>query len=306
MKRVFRFAVCVMLCVLTVTANLCAAGVAADSGFFSKVDMLHIRSHIEEDAGCGSGATVQGACADGEYAYFAFMNGSVCNIAKYDAHSWEYIGKEKIINMGHSNDMTYNSDKDYLVVANNAPYYDVITLIDPDTLSPIKDVKIDEDIYSISYNAKRKCYVVGLSGTYDFALLDSDFEVIKEFEGVKTGYTRQGGDCDDDYIYFVQSGGHNLLVVYDYEGNHITDIPMDDTDEVENIFHIGYTFYTSLYYRGNTLYRIGFDPTSSIAYHISYDPGTGEGEMKGTNVEYGESTKLRPCSFTKEGYLFAG
>ena len=306
MKRVFRFAVCVMLCVLTVTANLCAAGVAADSGFFSKVDMLHIRSHIEEDAGCGSGATVQGACADGEYAYFAFMNGSVCNIAKYDARSWEYIGKEKIINMGHSNDMTYNSDKDYLVVANNAPYYDVITLIDPDTLSPIKDVKIDEDIYSISYNAKRDCYVVGLSGTYDFALLDSDFEVIKEFEGVKTGYTRQGGDCDDDYIYFVQSGGHNLLVVYDYEGNHITDIPMDDTDEVENIFHIGYTFYTSLYYRGNTLYRIGFDPTSSIAYHISYDPGTGEGEMKGTNVEYGESTKLRPCSFTKEGYFFAG
>lgn len=306
MKRVFRFAVCVMLCVLTVTANLCAAGVAADSGFFSKVDMLHIRSHIEEDAGCGSGATVQGACADGEYAYFAFMNGSVCHIAKYDARSWEYIGKEKIINMGHSNDMTYNSDKDYLVVANNAPYYDVITLIDPDTLSPIKDVKIDEDIYSISYNAKRDCYVVGLSGTYDFALLDSDFEVIKEFEGVKTGYTRQGGDCDDDYIYFVQSGGHNLLVVYDYEGNHITDIPMDDTDEVENIFHIGYTFYTSLYYRGNTLYRIGFDPTSSIAYHISYDPGTGSGEMKGTNVEYGESTKLRPCSFTKEGYFFAG
>ena len=306
MKRVFRLAVCVMLCVLTVTANWCAAGVSADTGFFSKVDMLYIDSHIEEYAGCGSGATVQGACVDGDYAYFAFMNGSVCNIAKFDAHSWEYIEKEKIINMGHSNDMTYNSDKDYLVVANNAPYYDVITLIDPDTLAPIKDVKIDEDIYSIAYNASRQCYVVGLSGTYDFALLDSDFEVIEEFEGVKTGYTRQGCDCDDDYIYFVQSGGHNLLVVYDYEGNHITDIPMDDTDEVENIFHIGNTFYTSLYYYGNTLYRIGFNSASSIAYHVSYDPGTGEGEMKGTNVEYGESTKLRKCSFTKDGYLFAG
>ena len=306
MKRFFRVSVCALLCVLTITANMCATGIHADSSFFSQVDMLHIESHIEEDAGCGSGATVQGACADGDYAYFAFMNGNVCNIAKYDIHSWEYIEKEKIINMGHSNDMTYNSDKDYLVVANNAPYYDVITLVDPDTLAPIKDVKIDVDIYSIAYNAKRQCYVVGLSGTYDFALLDSDFEVIEEFEGVDTGHTRQGGDCDDDYIYFVQSDGNNLLVVYDYEGEHIADIPMDDTDEVENIFHIGNTFYTSLYYRGNTLYRIGFNPASSISYQVSYDPGAGEGEMKGTNVAYGESTKLRENSFTKEGYLFAG
>ena len=306
MKRIFRLAVCVILCTLTVTANLCAADASAESGFFSQVDMLHIESHIEEYAGCGSGATVQGACVDGDYAYFAFMNGSVCNIAKFDAHSWEYIEKEKIINMGHSNDMTYNSDKDYLVVANNAPYYDVITLVDPDTLAPIKDVKIDEDIYAIAYNASRDCYVVGLSGTYDFALLDSDFEVIEEFDGVNTGYTRQGCDCDDDYIYFVQSGGHNLLVVYDYEGNHITDIPMDDTDEVENIFHIGNTFYTSLYYYGNTLYRIGFNPTSRISYHVSYDPGEGEGEMKGTTVVYGESTKLRECGFTRDGYLFGG
>ena len=306
MKRIVRCAVCALLCVLTLTANLCAADASAESGFFSKVDMLHIDSHIEEYAGCGAGATVQGACVDGDYAYFAFMNGSVCNIAKFDAHSWEYIEKEKIINMGHSNDMTYNSDKDYLVVANNAPYYDVITLVDPDTLAPIKDVKIDEDIYSIAYNASRECYVVGLSGTYDFALLDSDFKTVEEFEGVNTGYTRQGCDCDDDYIYFVQSGGHNLLVVYDYDGNHITDIPMDDTDEVENIFHIGNTFYTSLYYYGNTLYRIGFNGASSISYHVSYDPGEGKGEMKGTNVTYGESTELSKCTFTREGYLFGG
>ena len=306
MKRSFRFAVCFALCIAMITANLCAAGTSAASEFFSKVDMLHIESHLEDDAGLGSGATVQGACVDGDYAYFAFMNGSVCNIAKFDAHSWEYIEKEKIINMGHSNDMTYNPDKDYLVVANNAPYYDVITLVDPDTLKPIKDVEIDEDIYSIAYNAERKCYVVGLSGTYDFALLDSDFEVTEKFDGVNTGYTRQGCDCDDDYIYFVQSGKKNLLVVYDYSGDHIADIPMTDTDEVENIFHIGSAFYTSLYYRGNTLYRIGFNGASSISYKVSYDPGSGEGEMKSTTVEYGESTELSECTFTKEGYIFAG
>lgn len=310
MKRIIRFAVCAVLCIALLTANLCAVSSSAKSGFFSKVDMLYIDSHIEYEADLGSGATVQGACVDGDYAYFAFMNGSVCNIAKFNAHSWEYIEKKQITNMGHSNDMTYNSDKDYLVVANNAPYYDVVTLIDPDTLEPIKDVKIDEDIYSISYNAKRKCYVVGLSGTYDFALLDDEFKVIKEFDGVKTGYTRQGGDCDDDYIYFVQSGGNNLLVIYDYSGAHITDIPMTDSDEVENIFHIGNTFYTSMYYRGNTLYRIGFSDATNISYKVSYGAGFDIGEdvetMKATTVPYGESTKLSPCTYTRDGYFFSG
>lgn len=304
MKRIYRFAVCVALCIALLSANLITASSASE--FFSKAQMLYIDGHIEADAGLNEYATVQGACVDGDYAYFAFMQGSVCNIAKFDAHTWEYIEKEKIINMGHSNDMTYNSDKDYLVVANNAPYYDVVTLIDPDTLAPIKDVEIDEEIYSIAYNAKHQCYVVGLSGTYDFALLNSDFKVIEEYEGVKTGYTRQGCDCDDDYIYFVQSGGKNLLVVYDYEGNHITDMPLDDSDEVENIFHIGSTFYTSLYYYGNTLYRIGFSDKTRIGYTVSYNAGGGEGEMEPTRVNYGESTPLRACTFTKEGYTFEG
>ena len=304
MKRLFRFMICVILCVTLLCACFCTAEAA--SGFFSKVDMLCIDSHIEGYVGLGKGATVQGACTDGKYAYFGFVSGGVCTLAKFDVNTWEYQSKEQIINMGHSNDMTYNSDKDYLAVANNAPYYDVITLINPDTLSPIKDVQIDEDIYSIAYNAKRKCYVVGLSGTYDFAILDDEFKVKETFEGVKTGYTRQGCDCDDDYIYFVQSGSNNILVVYDYDGKHITDIPMTSSDEVENIFHVGNTFYTSLFYYGNKLYRIGFNNATNISYKVSYDANGGEGEMKSSSVTYGESTKLTPNAFTRDGYFFAG
>ncbi|MBQ3329664.1 MAG: InlB B-repeat-containing protein [Ruminococcus sp.] len=304
MKRIIRLAICVVLCAALLCANMVTADAA--SGFFSAVDMLLIDTHLEGYVDLGSGAPAQGACTDGKYAYFGFVSGGVCTLAKFDVNTWEYVSKEKIINMGHSNDMTYNSDKDYLVVANNAPYYDVITLIDPDTLAPVKDVQIKEDIYSIAYNAKRKCYVVGLSGTYDFAILDDDFKVKEKFEGVKTGYTRQGCDCDDDYIYFVQSGGSNILVVYDYDGNHITDIPMTSSDEVENIFHVGNTFYTSLFYYGNKLYRIGFNGASKIAYHVSYDPNGGEGEMKSTAVTYGESTKLAANTFTRDGYFFAG
>ena len=304
MKRLIRIAVCAVLCIALLTANLCTASSA--SGFFPKAEMLYIDSHMEGYVGLGNTAPVQGACTDGKYAYFGFVSGGVCSLAKFDMSTWEYVKKESIINMGHSNDMTYNPDKGYIVVVNNAPYYDVVTLIDPDTLAPIKDVKIDEDVYSIAYNAKRKCYVVGLSGTYDFALLDSDFKVTKKFTGVKTGYTRQGCDCDDDYIYFVQSGGNNLLVVYDYSGKHITDIPLADTDEVENLFHVGSTFYTSLFYYGVSLYRIGFSDSTKITYTVSYDPNGGEGEMKSTSVHYGTATALTPCEFTRDGCFFAG
>ena len=304
MKKILRFAVCFALCAALLTANICIAS-AAD-GFYSSVEMLTIKNHIEDDVDLSPYSTVQGACSDGKYAYFAVMNGGTAVVAKYDVNTWEFVEEKSIINMGHSNDMTYNSDKDYLVVANNAPYYDVITLIDPDTLEPIKDVEIDEDIYSIAYNASRKQYVVGISGSYDFALLDSDFKVVKEYDGKKTGYTRQGCDCDDDYIYFVQSGGSNVLVVYDYSGKYVDTIPMTDSDEVENIFHIGNTYYVSLFYYGNTLMRVGFSGSSAIAYKVSYDANGGEGEMDSTRVHYGVTTPIKKCEFTREGYFFDG
>lgn len=304
MKHIFRFAVCAVLCMTLLTANLCMPSAA--SGFWSKAEMVHIESHLEGDVGLGAYSPVQGACTDGKYAYFVFVSGGVSTISKYDINTWEYVRKEQFINMGHSNDMTYNSDKGYIVVANNAPYYDVVTLIDPDTLAPIKDVQLKEDIYSIAYNAKRKCYVVGLSGGYDFALLDSDFKVTKKFTGVKTGYTRQGCDCDDDYIYFVQSGGNNVLVVYDYSGNLVTQIPLASSDEVENLFHVGSVYYTSLYYYGVKLYRLGFSDSTKITYTVSYDPNGGEGEMEPTKVHYGEDTPLRANAFTRDGYFFAG
>ncbi len=327
MKRFLRFAVCAIMCFALVTANLCFSS-AADK-YFSKAEMLLIKDDIEEDAGVGASASVQGACTDGKYAYFA-LSGSFTTILKYDMGTWELVDEEKISNMGHSNDMTYNPNKKYLVVANNAPYYDKVTLIDAESLDVIKDVQITQDIYSIAYNAERKQYAVGISGSYDYTLLGEDFKAIQDedkvkakekekdeekkkemntdkvFEGVDTGYTRQGCDCDDDYIYFVQSGGKNLIVVYDYEGNHIANIPMDDTDEVENIFHVGNTYYATMHYYGNRVHRIGFSPETDISFKVYYDANGGEGEMKPTTVHYGDKTKLSKCKFTKEGYFFGG
>lgn len=326
MKQLIRFAVCMALIFALLAANICVTS-AADT-FLKKVEMLEMMTHIEDDAGMGAYGVVQGACTDGKYAYFAAMQGGA-TILKYDVNSWELVASERISNVGHGNDMAYNSDENVLVIANNAPYYNIVTLVDPDTLKVIKDVELKKtvkektknketgkeeekevekelDIYAIAYNAKLKQYVVGISGGYDFALLDKDFKLVKTFEGEKTGYTRQGCDCDENYIYFPQSGGNNILVIYDYTGKHIATIPMSNPNEVENIFHVGNTFYTSMYYYGNTLHRIGFSDKTRIAYTVTYDPNGGEGEMEPTRVIYGEPTALRENTFTREGYLFAG
>ena len=303
MRRILRFAVCAALISALIFANLCF--VSAAESFYSSADTLLIKSHIEADANMSSLCTVQGACTDGKYAYFAVMNGGA-TVIKYDINTWEPVESKRITNVGHANDMTYNSDKGYIVVANNAPYYDVITLLNPDTLEAIKDVQLDEEIYSIAYNSKRKQYVVGISGSYDFALLDESFKVVKKFEGEETGYTRQGCDCDDNYIYFVQSGGNNALVIYDYSGKNVAMMSLNDSDEVENIFHNGNDFYTSMFYYGNYLHRVAFSSRTAITYNVSYYANGGEGAMEDTVVKYGTPTKLRANSFTRPGYFFGG
>ena len=306
MKKIIRFAVCTLLIAALLTANLCVA--SAVGKFFAKAEMVPILSHIEEDCGLDEYATVQGACSDGKYAYFTVMKGGVATLAKYDIKTWRFIESKKVSNIGHGNDMTYNSAKGYIAAANNAPYYNIVTLIDPDTLQAIRDVELELDIYSIAYNAARGVYVVGISGGYDFALLDENFEEIGEepFEGASTGYTRQGCDCDDDYIYFVQSGGRNLITVYDYDGDHVASIPLTNTDEAENIFHIGSTYYVTLHYYGNFVYRVGFSSSTQIGYTVSFDANGGEGKMDAQFIHYGDKTALKSCGYTKDGYVFKG
>ena len=331
MKQMIRFACCLLLCMALIAANLCTAEAAAS--FYSQAELLVMKTNFEKDGGFGSFAVAQGACTDGKYAYFAVMQGGG-TILKYDINSWKLVASKQISNVGHGNDIAYNPDENLLVIANNEPYYNIVTLIDADTLKVIKDVELKQtvkvketqtdkltgkkktvekekeqplDIYSISYNSELKRYVVGISGSYDFALLDTSFKKKSQFKGVNTGYTRQGCDCDEDYIYFVQSGGSgNLLVIYDYSGKHIASVTVSDSHEIENLFHVGHTFYASFYYYGNTLQRIGFSPATRIAYSVNYSPNGGEGKMEPTVVHYGDATPLRKNTYTKEGYFFGG
>lgn len=293
----------VILTMFTVAAPLTDAA----ESFFDTAEQLPVKDHIEEDADLSEYATAQGSCSDGKYAYIAVQNGTT-TILKYDLNSFECVDRsDRIAGLGHANDMTYNPKENIIAVANNAPDYDIITLIDPDGFEPKGNVKIKQDIYSIAYCEALDCYFVGISGGYDFARLDKEFNVVKEYKGVDTGYTRQGCDCDGTYLYFVQSGGSgNIIVVYTLDGAYVDTIAVQNTDEIENIFHSGSSFYATFHHYGNFLFRLGLSEQKKIAYTVHYDKGAGEGEMADTVVHYGEDTKLSKNIFTRNGYFFAG
>ena len=238
MKRILRFAAALVLISALLTADLTLASAAG--GFMKKAEMLAVKNHIESDAGISQYIPVQGACTDGTHAYFAMTSdgGNTVTILKYNMSTWKLADKQSFSNVGHANDITYNPDKGWLVIVKNKPYYNRVAILNAKTLEVIRDVTLKEEIYSIAYNSKRKQYVVGLSGSYDFALLNESFKTVKKFKGENTGYTRQGCDCDDNYIYFPQSGGNNLLAVYDYSGNLAAKIPLTDNKEIENLFHV--------------------------------------------------------------------
>ena len=303
LRKMFCALMCaaVLLCTVPVT-QVKAAGEA----FYARAEILKIKDNMEADASMNIYSTVQGACSDGKYAYFAVQNGTT-TILKYDMSTWRLADKVVgISGLDHANDMAYNPDEKTICIAHNAPNYDTVTVLDAQTLEVKSTVKLTVKIYSITYNQKRGIYVVGLSNKYDFATLGKDFNVIDEFEGVSTGYTRQGCDCDDNYIYFSQSGADNLIVVYDYKGNHIVNIPLGSSLEVENIIHSGNAFYTTLHHYGNYLYRVGLSDSSMITYKVNYKANDAYGEMKSTTVHYGKDTKLSANTFSKPGYFFGG
>lgn len=302
MKRFTRTAT-VWLILLCVICQLIPA--ASASALDTSAEMLKIKSNIEKDAGLSSYVSAQGACSDGTYAYVAMPNGSA-TVLKYRLSSFRLVKKRGSLPLGHANDMTFNSRRNLIVVSNNAPDYDTVTLLDPDTLKVVGTVKLTLKIYSIAYCESEDCYYVGISGGYNFARLGPDFNVRKKFAGSASGYTRQGCDCDDKYVYFAQSGGSNLVVVYDHNGGLVGSFSLGSSYEVENIFHAGNNFYTTLHYYGNYIHRIGFSQSARISYTVRYDAGKGTGTMQNTRVHYGEMTPLRANTFTRDGYFFSG
>lgn len=236
-----------------------------DVDFETVKEILFSSELAYEHIGSGSYNVLQGGCTDGKYAYYCSNDPytNKCSISKFNFETWEEVAREDSVCVDHGNDITYNRDKDCLVVCHNSPNRTHVSFVDKKTLKIIETVEIPFEIYSITYNHKTNRYAVGISYTFDFAILDKDFNVLERVAGVipEKSKTKQGMDSDDDYLYFLLSEP-NAISVYDWNGKHYGIYKMNDTAkkyEAENIFHINDDLYIGYNHGIGKIYKTNIE-----------------------------------------------
>lgn len=185
---------------------------------------------------------MQGGGTDGSFGYF-IMNehGKSADlrskIIKVDLDTWDIVAVGHDLYLGHANDIAYDAEGGRLVVAHCQPQRDKISFIDPETLTLIEERIVPTGgQYAIAYSATRGRYAIGKSLTYDIGILDGDFNLLESYQGER-GYVKQGMECDEEYIYFLQSTvGFNVIVYYDWSGNRRGSITLPIADEGEHLF----------------------------------------------------------------------
>lgn len=202
----------------------------------------------------------QGSATDGEYAYTILENQreSLCSIWKINMADWSVAETRYEMDLDHGNDMTYNSRLNQLIVVHNKPNYTHLSFIDPGTLEVVERREMKYRMYAIAYEEASDRYVIGISGSYDFLILDSEFNRLARINGKDTGLVKQGVDCDENYIYFPQCTSDsttNVVMVYDWDGNFVTKIRVKAFQEIESMFHVDDEWYITFNASGSYIRR---------------------------------------------------
>lgn len=203
----------------------------------------------------------QGAASDGTYVYIAMRNsddtGAV--IVKHRLDDGSFVAVSPVLKLGHANDMTYNTEKNLLVVAHGQKEGKILTLVNPETLEFIEDVNIEKGSGAITYNPSTNSYAISQGGK-SLHILDADLKYVTSYERTKlSGYTAQGMGSDEAYIYFPMSGsGQNILDTFDWDGNRICQVILPTPHESESLFYVNGRHFVSFNYDGGTVYEIFF------------------------------------------------
>ncbi len=220
------------------------SGVTADGEYF----------HLSN---VGDHTVMQGGCSDGTYMYLILENNAKKTdiIFKVDMSTWQIVKQSEVLPLHHGNGIGYNSKTHELYVAHNTGAPKDVSIIDPETLTIKKTFSLDYGIYGICYNEKRDCYVVGVSGSAAFVVLDSNFVELGYFEGDSIGLANQSISCDDDYIYFGNSGvgtnpGVEVIKIYDWMGNYSGICRLDSVSEQEAFIPVNGKYYVT-FFAGN-------------------------------------------------------
>lgn len=197
----------------------------------------------------------QGACSDGTHVYGILRNiddtGAV--IRKVRLSDGGHVATSAVINLGHGNDMTYDSKNNRLVIAHGISQGKILTLVNAEDLSFIEDINIEAGAGAITYNEKRDCYAISQGGK-SIHFLDSDFKLIKSLTRTAPAeYVAQGMGSDDKYLYFPMSNKwtderpflDNIFDVYDWDGNHVAIVHIPVAMESESMFWVNGKYYVA-------------------------------------------------------------
>lgn len=195
----------------------------------------------------------QGAATDGEYGYFLVLSNvdNACAIFKVSLTDWSIVETVYNVPVEHGNDLTYNPVTGQLIAVHCKPTKNRLSFIDPATLEVTGTLDMPIDMCSLSYNAARNQYVIGHYDNRHFSIADADFNIIATYDTAEGTLHNQGSDCDDRYIYLLEWDKKKLhsnsIVVYDWEGNHVSTITVKSMSEVEAILHTDDTLVIAFY-----------------------------------------------------------
>ena len=233
---------------------------------------------------------IQGGCTDGKYFYFLLTNpgdgakGAAnedeTRVIKVDPTTMQVVQVGPIISVAHSNDLTYDSKYDRLVVAWCSVDANTMSYIDMKTLTVKQSPSFSSKFFSIDYDASGNRFVFAgsnyASQGYPIIVAKggataSVYQTIKTFKGISMGYIAQGIHCDSKYIYYTVSPNNasgtkgqidnvNIINVYDYDGNYVCTLTIDLPDEIEHIFWYDNSFWAGFNANDGSkyLYKLSF------------------------------------------------
>lgn len=226
----------------------------------------------------------QGAATDGEYFYAALLRDDFEGVVVKMDYNGQFVAATKPQEFGHANDMTFDTDKNLLVVLHGTSSVNLergngngrrFSLIDPETMEVIytnyEAFPLGKEAGAISYNTETGVYTIGRLCTYfhqfkmnDDYTLDYSLSTLRgsaEEEG-RVGYVGQGLGGDNRYVYFPYSHGKtdNLLVVYNDEGKYVTTISYPCTIESESVMFANGKYYIHYNSGGSQIYELVYKP----------------------------------------------
>jgi len=195
----------------------------------------------------------QSFCTDGKYFYIDMnpRTNGLNILFKYDLE-FNLIATSEVIDLGHCNGMTFNTKTNEIVVADCEDKLKMI-IVDPETLTIKRNVTITEGTgaVGVAYIPSLDLYACNCAKS-EINFYDTDFHLVRTATrdaSKLADYINQDAGCDGKYIYFEmpKTGYHNILDIYDLNGNYVTTMQLPITLEGESITYVNGEYYVLVY-----------------------------------------------------------